>query len=99
MSICMRQRRSGVARGGKTRWRERVNVVPHVVCDACRRECELDNLIVNIVPVVAFRANYAGTWIEAVRPVSSRDPLFTATLKTEDTFDAIRPLDEARLVP
>jgi hypothetical protein len=83
----------------RTQWRERANSVPHVICDDCKVEFELPDLLIEVVPVVSFRAHYAGTWTEAVRPVSRNDPLLTGALKTGDTFNAIRPLEEALLAP
>jgi hypothetical protein len=83
----------------QTRWRERKQIVPHVRCDHCRAEFELEDLLVEQAAVAAFRAYYANTWVEAARPVTFRDDLLTTALETTDTFNAIRPLAEFRIRP
>ncbi len=81
----------------RTNWYARAKKVPALKCNGCDGEFEIEDLIHESMPVTAYRANYAGSWTEAVRPVSFRDPLLTTAQTTTDTFNAIRPLDPVRL--
>lgn len=83
----------------KTNWRRRKNMTPAVKCDACGGEFTEDQLKVTVAKVTKYEASYAVSWVEAARPVSFRSPLLTDAFLTGGTFNAIRPLDPAKLPP
>jgi hypothetical protein len=61
----------------------------------CDFEFEDHQSLVTEELVTAYRAYYANTWTEASRPVHSKD--LKSVLKLRGTFNAIRPLDRAKL--
>jgi hypothetical protein len=83
----------------QTRWRLRSSMVPSGKCDACGAEFDASELMVELRRVTKFRAYYANTWTEAARPTSRSDPLLRDALATEDTFNAMRPLDIGKVAP
>jgi hypothetical protein len=79
----------------KTNFSRRSTITPANKCGACRFEFDDHEALVTHEPVISFRAYYANTWTEAVRPLHFK--VLETIIKTRDTFNAIRPLDIARL--
>jgi len=69
---------------------------PRNKCSNCSTEFEDEEALVTDDFVTAFRAWYGNTWTEAARPYGFRE--LENLISTRDTFNAIRPLDDA-LVP
>lgn len=74
----------------RTNWYERTTKSPPLKCSACDREFGYEDLIRELSNVTAYKADYAATWVEAVRPISYRE--LEPYLATRGTFNAIRPL-------
>jgi hypothetical protein len=81
----------------KTNFSRRKTMSPANKCSACRFEFEDHEAYVSNELVTAFRAYYANTWTEAARPVFRTE--LETIIKTRDTFNAIRPLDQNKLTP
>ncbi len=81
----------------KTNFSRRVVKCPANRCDSCKYEFEDFEAYRSEELVTAFRAYYANTWTEAVRPVFRTE--LESIIKTRDTFNAIRPLDRTKLTP
>lgn len=79
----------------KTNFSRRKTISPANKCGACSFEFDDPQALVTQEQVTAFRAYYANTWTEAVRPIHFKE--LEQIIKTRDTFNAIRPLDTASL--
>lgn len=79
----------------KTNFYSRKTVSPQNKCGGCAFEFEDVDALITHEQVISYRAYYANTWTEAVRPIHFRD--LETVIKTRDTFNAIRPLDVARV--
>jgi hypothetical protein len=79
----------------KTNFSRRKTIAPANKCSVCDFEFEDHQSLVTEELVTAYRAYYANTWTEASRPVHSKD--LKSVLKLRGTFNAIRPLDRAKL--
>lgn len=79
----------------RTNFSRRKTVSPANKCGNCRQEFHDHEALVTQETVTAFRAYYANTWTEAVRPVHYKE--LEPFIKTRDTFNAIRPLDTTQI--
>lgn len=87
ISRCPRCRRTNFSR--------RKTISPANKCSSCLLEFDDVDALVTIERVTAYRAFYANTWTEAVRPAHRKD--LERIITTRDTFNAIRPLDRNQL--
>ncbi|CAM8620767.1 CBAL domain containing protein [Acidimicrobiia bacterium] len=76
----------------QTNWRRRKTVTPAIICDQCKHEFDEGQLLQTESPVTAFKATYAPTWVEAVRPIMYNEPILLDAMVSTSTFNAIRPL-------
>lgn len=76
----------------RTRPRRRTKVTPAFICDGCKQEFDEDQLLQTESLVTAFKATYAPTWVEAVRPIMYSEPILLDAMVSTSTFNAIRPL-------
>jgi HNH endonuclease len=72
--------------------RFRTTVTPAFKCDECKIEFEESQILQRELLVTEFKAFYANSWQEAVRPLSIRDPLVSSALSSKSTYSSIRPL-------
>jgi hypothetical protein len=79
----------------KTNFSRRKTIQPANKCSSCSCEFEDREALVTNELVTAYKAYYANTWTEAVRPVHRKD--LERIIISRDTFNAIRPLDRSRL--
>lgn len=81
----------------RTNFYRRKTVRPHNVCSMqdCKHEFDDDQAIRTFESVTSFRAFYANTWTEAARSIRRNE--LEEFLLTKDPFNAIRPIDAARL--
>jgi hypothetical protein len=79
----------------KTNFSRRKTISPANKCSACKFEFNDIDARVTLETVTAYRAYYANTWTEAARPVFRTE--LEEIIKTQDTFNAIRPLDRDKL--
>ncbi len=76
----------------QTGWRRRKTVTPAIICDLCKQKFNDDQLLRTESLVTAFKATYASTWVEAVRPIMHNEPILLDAFESKSTFPAIRPL-------
>ena len=81
----------------KTNFSHRKTMSPANKCSSCKHEFHDYEANISTELVTAYRAYYANTWTEAARPVFRKE--LESVIKTRDTFNAIRPLDKAKLMP
>ena len=79
----------------KTNHYARRTLTPRNRCSSCKHEFEDGDAVRSMETVTTYRAFYANTWTEAARPARPRD--LTPYCQTNDTFNAIRPLDSGAL--
>lgn len=79
----------------KTNFRQRVKLRPKNICNDCGAGFEDHEKLIELKAVTAYRANYERNWVEAARPVGY-DQLKEVS-QTDETFNAIRPLDPAKM--
>lgn len=79
----------------KTNFSRRKTISPANKCGSCSFEFDDRQALITREKVTAYRAFYANTWTEAVRPVHFKE--LERIIRTRDTFNAIRPLDMAQV--
>lgn len=80
----------------RTNHYRRINKTPANKCSGCGFEFPDEEMVTTLETVTAFRANYANSWTEAARPLGRKE--LESFITTRDTFNAIRPIDQNRVV-